>query len=89
MFRHVDQEIERRLRILVKRGELDEDEAADLENQLKSAASEEMDDMALLTEAEMEQLLVKHEVPTKSDLQELSSQLEALVAKLDALSEDD
>jgi polyhydroxyalkanoate synthesis repressor PhaR len=86
MFRHVDQEIERRLGILVKRGELNETEAADLESQLKNVAAEELDDVLLPTDEELEQLLTKHDVPTRNDLQELSSQLEALVAKLDALS---
>jgi polyhydroxyalkanoate synthesis repressor PhaR len=89
MFRHVDQEIERRLGILVKRGELNETEAADLESQLKNVATEELDDVLLPTDEELEQLLTKHDVPTRYDLQELSSQLEALVAKLDALSVDD
>lgn len=89
MFRHVDQEIERRLSVLVKRGELNETEAADLESQLKNAATEDLDELSMPTESEMEQILEKHDVPTRSDLQELSSQLEALVAKLDNLSEDD
>lgn len=88
MFRHVDQEIERRLHVLVKRGELNEAEAADLESQLKNAG-EDMDDMSLPSDAEMEHLLNKHDVPSRSDLQELSAQLEELVSKLDTLSEDD
>lgn len=89
MFRHVDQEIERRLRVLVKRGELNETEAADLETQLKNAATLDMEEMSVPSEADLEDLFNKHNVPTRSDLQELSSQLEALVAKLDSLSEDD
>jgi polyhydroxyalkanoate synthesis repressor PhaR len=89
MFRHVDQEIERRLEILVKRGELNQVEAADLENQLKSAATEFPDETPLPSDAEMEQLLAKHDVPSRSELQELSSQLEALMSKLDTLSEAD
>jgi polyhydroxyalkanoate synthesis repressor PhaR len=87
MFRHVDQEIERRLGVLVKRGELGESEAADIESQLKSAATDETGEAPLPSEAEMEELLARHDVPSRSDLQELSAQLEALVAKLDDLSD--
>lgn len=86
LFRHVDQEIERRLRILVKRGELDEAEAAQLQSQLAKAATEEADEIPLPSEEKMERLLAKHNVPTRNELQELSSQLEALVAKLDTLA---
>jgi polyhydroxyalkanoate synthesis repressor PhaR len=89
LFRHVDQEIGRRLDILVKRGELKEEEAAEIQYNLTKAATEETDEMPLPSEEEMERLLSKHNVPTRNELQELSSQLEALVEKLDALSADD
>jgi polyhydroxyalkanoate synthesis repressor PhaR len=89
LFRHVDQEIEHRLRILVKRGELNEEEATQIQSQLAKAATEEAGEMPLPSEEEIEQLLTKHNVPSRSELQELSSQLEALVAKLDTLAADD
>jgi polyhydroxyalkanoate synthesis regulator phasin len=89
LFRHVDQEIERRLRILVKKGTLNEKEAADLESQLKHAGEEDLDGAPMPSDEEIEKLLNKHDVPTRTELQELSSQLEALVAKLDTLSVDD
>ncbi|MFZ0548107.1 MAG: polyhydroxyalkanoate synthesis regulator DNA-binding domain-containing protein [Candidatus Promineifilaceae bacterium] len=89
LFRHVDQEIERRLRILVKQGEMDEKEAEQLQIKLTKAATEEAEEAAMPSEEEMEQLLAKHNVPTRNELQELSSQLEALVAKLDTLSTDE
>jgi polyhydroxyalkanoate synthesis regulator phasin len=85
----VDQEIEHRLRILVKRGELNEEEATQIQSQLAKAATEEAGEMPLPSEEEIEQLLTKHNVPSRSELQELSSQLEALVAKLDTLAADD
>lgn len=89
LFRHVDQEIERRLNVLIKRGELDEEEAAQLQYKLTKAATEESGEMPLPSEEEMERLLAKHNVPTRNELQELSSQLEALVEKLDSLSGND
>ena len=89
LFRHVNQEIERRLHVLVSRGELNEDEAAQLQDKLTRAATEEADDLPLPSEEEMEMLLAKHNVPTRNELQELSAQLETLVAKLDSLSADD
>lgn len=88
LFRHVNQEIEERIRILVKRGELDEEEAAELQYKLTTVAEEAVE-APLPSEEEMERLLAKHDVPTRNELQELSSQLEALVAKLDTLSTDD
>jgi polyhydroxyalkanoate synthesis repressor PhaR len=89
LFRHVNQEIERRLHVLVSRGELNEDEAAQLQDKLTRAATEEAADLPLPSEEEMEMLLAKHNVPTRNELQELSAQLETLVAKLDSLSADD
>lgn len=89
LFRHVDQEIERRLGVLVKRGELNEAEATELQAQLAKAAVEEGGEAPLPSEEEMERLLAKHNVPTRTELHELSSQLEALVAKLDTLAADD
>jgi polyhydroxyalkanoate synthesis repressor PhaR len=89
LFRHVNQEIERRLHVLVSRGELNEDEAAQLQDKLTRAATEEADDLPLPSEEEIEKLLAKHNVPTRNELQELSAQLETLVAKLDSLSADD
>jgi polyhydroxyalkanoate synthesis repressor PhaR len=89
LFRHVDQEIDRRIRILVKRGELNEDEAAQLQFNLTKAATDEGEGTPLPSDEEMERLLSKHNIPTRNELQELSSQLEALVEKLDSLSADD
>lgn len=88
LFRHVNQEIERRLNILVKRGELNEEEAADLQYKLTKAV-EDTEETPMPSEEEVERLLAKHDVPTRNELQELSLQLEALVAKLDSLSTDD
>jgi polyhydroxyalkanoate synthesis regulator phasin len=85
----VNQEIERRLHVLVSRGELNEDEATQLQDKLSRAATEEAGDLPLPSEEEMEMLLAKHNVPTRNELQELSAQLETLVAKLDSLSADD
>lgn len=89
LFRHVDQEIERRLHILVNRGELGEAEAGEMQYKLTKVATEELGETPLPSEEEMERLLEKHNVPTRNELQELSSQLEALVAKLDTISTDD
>jgi polyhydroxyalkanoate synthesis repressor PhaR len=89
LFNHVDQEIKRRLEILVKRGKLNEAEAAELQFNLTEAAKESPEEMPLPSEEEMERLLSKHNVPTRNELRELSAQLEALVEKLDSLSVDD
>lgn len=89
LFNHVDQEIKRRLEILVKRGKLNAEEAAELQQNLSEAAVEDSDTLPLPSDEEMTRLLNKHNVPTRNELQELSSQLEALVEKLDSLSAND
>lgn len=89
LFIHVDQEIKRRLEILVKRGKLNAEEAAELQRNLTEAAVEDSDSLPLPSDDEMARLLNKHNVPTRNELQELSSQLEALVEKLDSLSAND
>lgn len=88
LFIHVDQEIKRRLEILVKWGKLNAEEAAELQHDLTEAAVG-YEDTPLPSDEEMTRLLNKHNVPTRNELQELSSQLEALVEKLDSLSADD
>lgn len=89
LFRHVDQEIERRLHILVEKGELTEETAATLHEQLTNAVKDETGEQPLPTDDELVRMLTRHNVPTRDDLQELSSQLEELVAKLDSLSPND
>jgi polyhydroxyalkanoate synthesis repressor PhaR len=84
--RQVDEEFERRLQALISRGELAAEEGRRLRVKLLTAsepsAAEEMpgDD-------ELAELLARHGVPTREEIQALMEQLDALAAKLDSASQ--
>ncbi len=86
LFRHVDEEITSRIRALVSRGELEEDEGKSLlqlllaQGQRLSAGSREID------QAYVEQKLAERGVPSRKEFQRLETQLEELSAKLEEIS---
>ncbi len=82
-FRQVDDEIDRRLQVLVRRGELAEDDFNRLRDQLLTRgrrASSGIDEDAV------ERLLAERGTPTREDIAELNTQLDALLAALDHLN---
>lgn len=85
-WRQFDEEIRHRLQDLVRRGELSEREAQGLQerildlNPLSNRGPE-------ISEAEIEQILIKRQVPTYQDLQRLQDEIEILSSKLDELAE--
>lgn len=81
---HVDMEIERRLSSLVASGQLTEEESSILREKLLST-SDSIPDTAIPSEEELEQLLIDRGIPTRDDLQELSTRLDDLFAKLDKI----
>ena len=84
----VDEEIERRLQVLTNRGEMAEEEASRLREKLTNR-HHTPGPAGSAGEATMEQLLEKHGVPTRADLQELSERLDAVAAKLESLGNDE
>jgi polyhydroxyalkanoate synthesis repressor PhaR len=91
LFRHVDQEINRRLQALVESGELTEEEAGELGEMLApageaapaSAAAPESD---FPSEAELAQFLSRQGIPSREDVLRLNEQLDDLVDKLDEIT---
>ncbi len=83
-FRQVDDEIDRRLQVLVRRGELAEDDFNRLRDQLltrgRRASSAGVDEEAV------ERLLVERGTPTREEITQLNAQLDALLASLDQLT---
>lgn len=77
LMRHVDEEIERRIQRLILAGELAEGEGLRLVDQLLSAGR--------LEEATVARVLGQLGLPTRSALQALTAQLDALETELDAL----
>lgn len=86
LFHQVDEEIDRRVRVLIRRGELGEKEGLKLRDQLLAEGDAHLSG---LTEAELERVLVKRGVPTKEEWEQLEERLETLVEKLNTLLEDE
>ena len=80
--RHIDEEIERRLYVLVEEGELAADEAAHLLDKLLTTDGRSAPISAMPTEEELRSLLTRYGVPTQEDIQQLNEQIDALTAVL-------
>lgn len=84
LWRHVDDEIDRRVQMLISKGELAKEEGQKLREKLLSpmfAAPE------ALMGSDLEHLLSQHGVPTREELQRLHAQIDALSAKLESLNQ--
>jgi polyhydroxyalkanoate synthesis repressor PhaR len=91
LWRHIDEEIRRRIRILVQQGELAEGEGQRLLERLlaisqptqPSEPTQAREDL----QQEVEKLLNERDVPSRADLERVVTQLQALSEKLDELGE--
>jgi polyhydroxyalkanoate synthesis repressor PhaR len=81
LFNQVDNEIERRLQVLISKGELAVEEGLNLRDKLLSFNSPQEEPS--LDEQELESLLSRHGVPTRHDIDRLNDQIEALTKQLD------
>jgi len=86
LLRLIDEEIERRLQILISRGELAREEGLRLRDKLLSQAL--WSNMPWPSEEELEQILIERGVLTRRDLQQITERLDALAAKLDNVKAD-
>ena len=89
IMRNADDEIRRRMAVLIKTGELPETEGQRLLDQLLNLGSTSQEGGApadpRVLEQEIEQILSKRKVPTRKDVDALLDQLESLAGKLDEL----
>ncbi|MFQ5611740.1 MAG: polyhydroxyalkanoate synthesis regulator DNA-binding domain-containing protein [Anaerolineae bacterium] len=85
-WRHVDEEIERRIEVLIRRGDLAEDEGLRLRD-LLLALTRRPGDRPWPGEQDLARMLAERGVPTREDLQHLSQQVEALAARLEGLGQ--
>jgi polyhydroxyalkanoate synthesis repressor PhaR len=85
LFHHADQEIARRLQILVDRGEIEVKESREMRKKLLNF-DRETRDVEVLTEDELTRLLDQRGVPSRDEVSQLNAQLDELVSKLDQLS---
>jgi len=83
LWRHVDEEIDRRVQTLISKGDLAKEEGQRLREKLLSPmfSTPEMPGLS-----DLEQLLTKHGVPTREELARLHAQIDALSAKLESLN---
>ena len=82
LWRHVDEEIDRRVQALINKGDLAKEEGLRLREKLLSpmfAAPEATQP----DEEQLERILNDHGVPTRGELERLNSQIEVLSAKLE------
>jgi polyhydroxyalkanoate synthesis regulator phasin len=80
----VDEEIARRLQVLINRGELAEDEAQRLREKLLAGRRGSVGPRTP-TEEDVERVLAKQGVPTRADLEQLMAQLDTVSARLEEL----
>ncbi|MBU0491638.1 MAG: pesticidal protein Cry15Aa [Chloroflexi bacterium] len=81
LLRQVDDEIERRIRNLINRGELAEEEGIRLRDKLLAPSRRQP------SEQDLERVLSERGVPTQNDFQQMVKQLEVLATKLESVSE--
>jgi polyhydroxyalkanoate synthesis repressor PhaR len=83
----VDKEIRRRITLLINRGELSEKEARSLLEKLLSFSPSLAENKPSLEE-DIERVLMERKVPAREEMDKISSQLDALSARLDQLLND-
>lgn len=83
LFHQVDNEIERRLQVLISKGELAKEEGQNLRDKLLSFTNSAEEQPP--NQEEFESLLSRHGVPTRDDIDRLNEQIAALTKQLDGV----
>jgi polyhydroxyalkanoate synthesis repressor PhaR len=83
--RTLEEGIEKRVELLVRRGQMSEAEGRELRESLLSHSEDTETEAAEAAGRPMDATFDKLNIPSRSDIQRLSGQLEELTAKLDAL----
>jgi polyhydroxyalkanoate synthesis repressor PhaR len=82
-FLQVDEEIKRRIKVLISQGEIPESEGQDLLTKLTSQASSSEDNNDF--DSILEQYVIDRNLPTREEIELISQQLETLSEKIDGL----
>ena len=82
LLKQIDQEIENRIDLLIKQGELAEDDARRLRDKLISIPQSN-NQSSKFDESEFQRLLDEHGVPSRTEVESLTEQIEILMNKLD------
>jgi polyhydroxyalkanoate synthesis repressor PhaR len=83
LFRHVDEEIQRRIEILIQQGVLTEAEGMQWVEKLLSVSPRKLTDT--LFEQEIGRIVAEQGVPTRDEFQHLVEQVDEIAHKLDSL----
>lgn len=84
LWRHVDEEIDRRVQALIAKGDLAREEGARLREKLLSPVFSSPE-TSHAEQEDLEQMLSDHGVPTREELERLHAQIDALSAKLESI----
>ncbi len=85
LWRHVDEEIDRRVQYLISKGELAREEGLRMREKLLSPIFSPSEAHATGGQGDLEKMLTEHGVPTREELQRLHEQIEALSIKLEGV----
>lgn len=88
LLRHIDEEIERRLQMLIHQGDLAKEEGLRLRNQLLSHGHR-LQESLWPAEPDLEKLLKQQGIPSRQEFEALNQQIDLLTAKLDQLIGDE
>lgn len=80
LWRQVDEEIEKRVQQLISRGDLAREEGLRLRDKLIGLGPS-------LADEQLENLLQRHGVPSRDELQQLNEKIDSLCAKIDEIAE--
>jgi polyhydroxyalkanoate synthesis repressor PhaR len=84
LFHHVDQEIVRRIQILVDRGEIEIKDSREMRRKLLNF-DRDTNDVEILTQDELSGILSQRGIPSRDEFDQINAQLDALVEKLEQL----
>jgi polyhydroxyalkanoate synthesis repressor PhaR len=82
----VEAELERRMLVLVQQGDVAEDEGLRLLEKLKAVSASPAHEPAALRDGDIQRVLQQRDLPTRTELQRIVQQVEALRAELDQLN---
>ena len=83
LVKQVDSEIERRMQLLISKGELAKEEGMRLRDKLLSFSSQQAEPAP--ADEDLEPLLSQHGIPTRDEIELLNQQIQALTVQLDNL----
>ncbi len=82
----IDEEIKNRIQALVHQGEISEKEARNLIDKMIQQGARQINRMAAMDEATLENYLRQRQLPTQEDLDRLQAQIEELTHKIEEIT---